>query len=129
MAHGWPSDKSQVPTALRHYYPFRDEFAVYHDVLFKSHNVLIPVKRQSTMLKKLHHGYHGGESIIRRAREVMYWPGMQTAILQESTKCSLCASYGSALPKEPMLLKKSDLLTGLLDHRNTPPQGMTYSPA
>ena len=33
----------------------------------------------------------------------MYWPGMQTAILQESAKCSLCASYGSALPKEPML--------------------------
>ena len=27
------------------------------------------------------------------------------------------------------MLKKSDLLTGLLDHRNTPPQGMTYSPA
>ena len=181
--------------------------------------------------------------MIRRAREVMYWPGMQAAILQESAKCSLCASYGSALPKEPMLsheipqgpwkfisqdlfkqggrwysvtvdhysdwfevdllneditaanvisvtkahfarygipdtflsdngpqytsqefsnfaktygfkltswspyyaratskaeaavkeakkmLKKSDLLTGLLDHRNTPPQGMTYSPA
>ena len=55
------------------------------------------------MLKKLHHGHQGGESMIRRAREVMYWPGMQTAILQESAKCSLCASYGSALPKEPML--------------------------
>ena len=27
------------------------------------------------------------------------------------------------------MLKKSDLLTGLLDHRNTPPQGTTYSPA
>ena len=27
------------------------------------------------------------------------------------------------------MLKKSDLLTGLSDHRNTPPQGMTYSPA
>ena len=36
----------------------------------------------------------------RRAREVMYWPGMQAAILQQSAKCSLCASYGSALPKE-----------------------------
>ena len=33
----------------------------------------------------------------------MYYPGMQAAILQESAKCSLCASYGSALPKEPML--------------------------
>ena len=27
------------------------------------------------------------------------------------------------------MLKKSYLLTGLLDHRNAPPQGMTYSPA
>ena len=243
VAHGWPSDKSQVPTALRHYYPLRDELAMYHGVLYKSHKVVIPLKLQSTMLKKLHQGHQGGESMIRRAREVMYWPGMQTAILQESAKCSLCASYGPALPKEPMLsheiphgpwkfisqdlfkhggrwyavtvdhysdwfevdllneditaanvisvtkahfarygvpetflsdngpqytsqefvnfakahgfklitrspyyaratgkaesavkeakkmLKKSDLLTGLLDHRNTPPQGMTYSPA
>ena len=35
--HGWPPDKSQVPTALRHYYPLRDELAVYHGVLYKSH--------------------------------------------------------------------------------------------
>ncbi|XP_068756751.1 uncharacterized protein [Montipora capricornis] len=36
----------------------------------------------------------------------MYWNGMQAAILQESAKCSLCASYGSELPKEPMLSYK-----------------------
>ena len=36
VAHGWPSDKSQMPTALRHYYPLRDELAVYHGVLYKS---------------------------------------------------------------------------------------------
>ena len=52
VAHGWPSNKSQVPTALRHYYPLRDELAVYHGVVYKSHKVLIPVKLQSTMLKK-----------------------------------------------------------------------------
>ena len=89
-----------MPTALCHYYPLRDELAVYHGVLYKSHKVLIPLKLQSTMLKKLH---QGGESMIRRAREVKYWPGMQDGILQESAKCSLCASYSSALPKEPML--------------------------
>ena len=27
------------------------------------------------------------------------------------------------------MLKNSDLLTGLLEHRNTSPQGMTFSPA
>ena len=36
----------------------------------------------------------------------MYWHGMQAAILHESAKCSLCASYGSELPKEPMLSYK-----------------------
>ena len=72
VAHGWPLDKSQVPTALRQYYPFRDELAVYNGVLYKSHKVLIPVKLEFTMLKKLHHGHQGGESVIRRAREVMY---------------------------------------------------------
>ena len=41
--------------------------------------------------------------MIHQAREVMYWPEMQAAILEESAKYSLCASYGSTLPKEPML--------------------------
>ena len=243
VAHGWPPDKSHVPTVLRHYYPCRDELAVYHGVVYKSHKVIIPLQLQSTMVRKLHQGHQGGESMVRRAREVMYWPGMRAAILQESANCSVCASYSSSLPKEPMLsheiphgpwkfisqdlfkqggrwyavtvdhysdwfevdllneditaahvisvtkahfarygvpdkflsdngpqyvsqefvnfakaydfqlitpspyyaratgkaeaavkeakkmLKKSDLLTGLLEHRNTPPQGMTFSPA
>ena len=49
VAHGWPSDRSQVPIALRHYYPLRDELAAYHGVLYKSHKVLIPVKLQSIL--------------------------------------------------------------------------------
>ena len=100
VAHGWPSDKSQVPTALRHYYGLRDELVVSHGVSYKSHKVFLPLKLQSTMLRKLHQGLQGGESMTRRAREVMYWPRMQAGILQESVKCS---SYGSALPREPML--------------------------
>ena len=35
----------------------------------------------------------------------------------------------AAVKEAKNMLKKSDLLTGLLDQRNTPPHGMTYSPA
>ena len=103
VAHGWPPDKSQVPTALRHHYSLRDELAVHHGVSYESHKVIIPTKLQSTMLKKLHQGHQGSESMVRRAREAMYWPGMQAGIIQESVNCLLCASYSSAHPKEPML--------------------------
>ena len=103
VANGWPSDKSHVPTALRHYYPLRDELAVYNGVLYKSQKVVIPLLLQPSMLRKLHQSHQGGESMVRRAREVMYWPGMQAAILQESANCSVCASYNLTLPKVPML--------------------------
>ena len=103
VANGWPSDKSHVPTAIRHYYPLRDELAVYHGVLYKSQKVVIPPLLQPSTLRKLHQSHQGGESMVRRAREVMYWPGMKAAILQESAICSVCASYNSTLPKEPML--------------------------
>ena len=99
-------------TALHHYYPFRDELTVCHNVVYKTHKVLIPVKLQSTVLKTLHYGHQGGESMIRRAREVMYWPRMQAAILQESAKCSLSVSVGSALPKE--LILSHEILQGPL---------------
>ena len=48
VAHGWPSDKSLFPTALRHYYSLRDELAVYHVVLYKSHTQS-PHPREATV--------------------------------------------------------------------------------
>ena len=33
VGHGWPPDKSYVPTVLRYYYPCRDDLALYHGVL------------------------------------------------------------------------------------------------
>ena len=71
VAHGWPSGKSQVPTALRHYYPLRDELAVYNGVLYKSHKVLIPGKLQFNMLKKLHRGHV--DAIISRFYFLFLW--------------------------------------------------------
>ena len=90
VALGWPTDKSHVPTVLLYFYPCRDAMAVYHGVLYKSHMVVIPMQLQSTMVRKLHQGHQGDESMVRRAREVMYCPGMQAAILQESANTALC---------------------------------------
>lgn len=95
VAHGWPSVKSQMPTTLRHYYPLRDELAGYHGVLYKSHKVLIPLKLQSTMLQKLYQGHQGGESMIRWARKVMYWPGMLSFKRVPTVHCVLAMGQHS----------------------------------
>ena len=67
VAHGWPPEKSHLPAVLRHYYLCRAELALYHGVLYKSYMVVIPMQLQSTMVRKLHQGHQGDESMVRRA--------------------------------------------------------------
>ena len=58
------------------------------------------------MVRKPHQGHQGGEGMARRAWEEMYCPAMRAAILQESANYSVCASYSSSQPKEPMISHK-----------------------
>ena len=50
-------------------------------------------------------------------------------LINRSPYYARATSKAEAAVKEAKMLKNSDLLTGRFDHRNTPPQGMTYSPA
>ena len=54
------------------------------------------------MLKKIHKSHQGADSSIRRAREVLFWPGMSSSIRQISEACGICAQYQTEQPKEPM---------------------------
>ncbi len=87
---------------LRPYWSFRDEITVYKGVLLKSHQVIIPTNLRNEMLKKIHKSHQGADSSIRRAREVLFWPGMSSSIRQISEACGICAQYQTEQPKEPM---------------------------
>ena len=51
---------------------------------------------------QLHKAHQGADSGIRRARESLFWPGMQAAIREKCLSCGLCAQYLSERPREPM---------------------------
>ena len=54
------------------------------------------------MLQKIHKAHQGADSSIRRARESLFWPGMQAAIREKCLSCGLCSQYLSERPREPM---------------------------
>ena len=99
---GWPSQKSEVPEQIRAYWDFKDEISVYDGVLFKSHQVIVPALLRPELLQKIHKAHQGADSSIRRARESVYWPGMQAAIRQTCSSCAVCSQYLSERPQEPM---------------------------
>ena len=57
------------------------------------------------MLKKIHVSHLGSDthSNIRLAKDVLFWPGMQSAIKDLCANCAMCAQYTQQTPKEPML--------------------------
>ena len=58
---------------------------------------------RAMLVKKLHSSHLGVEGCIRRAREVMYWPGMNKDVNDVFSVCSTCNAYRSEQYKEPLL--------------------------
>ncbi|ELU14067.1 hypothetical protein CAPTEDRAFT_31280, partial [Capitella teleta] len=43
--------------------------------------------------KKVHAGHLGINSCLRRARDLIFWPGMSADIRQYVEACTTCAAY------------------------------------
>ena len=55
------------------------------------------------LLHKLHPSHIGIQGCLRRAREVLYWPGMNQAVEDNIAQCDSCNKYQSEQAKEPMI--------------------------
>ena len=58
---------------------------------------------QPEMLKLIHSSHLGMEKCKRRARDVLYWPGMSSQIENIISCCPTCATYQRNNSKEPLL--------------------------
>ncbi|CAK1595003.1 unnamed protein product [Parnassius mnemosyne] len=55
------------------------------------------------MLKIVHEGHLGIDRCKRRARQVIFWPGMSRDIEMYVKRCSVCRESSNAPTKEPMI--------------------------
>ena len=70
--------------------------------MFKGEKVIIPKGMQSEMLQAIHSSHLGKEKCKRRARDVLYWPGMNSQIESVVSSCETCNTYQRANTKEPL---------------------------
>ena len=99
---GWPESRSRVKESVREYWNIRDELSVINDIIFKSDPIVVRTVMQREMLEKIHQGHMGMEKSKRRARDVLYWPGMNSQINDMVTKCTVCLEHRKENTKEPM---------------------------
>lgn len=99
---GWPEVKEQVPIPIRDYWLYRDEISVHNGVLFKNHRVIILKLLREEIMSRIHSSHLGIESCRRKARVVVFWPGMNSQIKEIVSNCHVCAELQARNPRQPL---------------------------
>jgi len=98
---GWPETKSQTPANIQIYWNVRDQLSEVEGVL-KNDRIIVPSSMRKEMLQRIHQGHMGIEKSKRQARDVLYWPGMNSQISDMISSCTICLQHQRQNMKEPM---------------------------
>ena len=99
---GWPERKSQVDPELREYWNIKGEISFCDDLLLRKDRLIVPSSLREEMLSQIHSSHLGIEKCKRRARDLLYWPGMNQQIADMVSKCNTCNMYRNSQAKEPL---------------------------
>ena len=102
VLNGWPESKSQSDPELHGYWNFKEEITVCDDLLLRSDRLIVPDSLRGEMLSKIHSSHLGIGKCKRRARDVLFWPGMNQQITDMISKCNTCNTYRNAQAREPL---------------------------
>ena len=78
---------------LKPYLQFKDELLAVDGLIFKGDRLVIPRMMRAGMIKQIHQGHIGVDGCLRRAREVIYWPGMNAEVKDHVSKCDVCNAH------------------------------------
>ncbi len=100
--HGWPA-KHNIPHVVKPYYSIRSEIVYHEGLLLKGQRIIVPSSLRSTMKKIVHQGHNGMERCKSRARQSLYWPGMNAEIEELVARCSYCLTYRNKQQSENLI--------------------------
>ena len=92
-----------MPPPAVPYYNFRDELAVADGLVFRGERLVIPRTMRSQIKMDIHLGHVGIEGCLRRARESVYWPGMNGEIKEYIQTCETCREFECSQTKETLM--------------------------
>jgi hypothetical protein len=100
IQNGWPETKRDLCPSIQPYYHFRDELVIEDGVVYRGNRCVIPRALRPYTLRRIHQAHIGIEGCLRRARDSVFWPGMNAAIKDVISKCTVCRTYEKRQPKE-----------------------------
>ncbi|CAB4021418.1 Transposon Ty3-G Gag-Pol poly [Paramuricea clavata] len=102
IMQGWPNERPNTSNELHAYWNIRDELSVHQGLILKGSKIVIPTKMRKEILIKIHAGHQGREKCKQRARQVVFWPGINSDIDNIVESCETCQHHQHNHQKEPL---------------------------
>ena len=99
----WPESKRDCPKLIHQYWSFRDKITTKNVILYKGQTVSISTSTRRETLETIRYSHLGIALCFRRARDVLFWPGMSAQVKYCFFRCFTCNEYLHKQPKELML--------------------------
>ena len=100
---GWPEDRLKLSPQLTPYYSMRDELSIYDGLVFKGERLVVPQGLRAEIKQDIHASHAGVEGCLRRARESVYWPGMNSELRHWISTCEPCRMFEVSHGKETLM--------------------------
>ena len=100
---GWPNSKINLTDEAKMYFDYRVELSTGGSLLFRGERLVIPKLLRADIKKMLHVSHQAATTTINRARQLIFWPGMNSEIKDFINKYNVCNTFMNKQQKEPML--------------------------
>ena len=100
IMHGWPSTIRDVPSEIQPYCTFREELTVEDGVVLKGTHIVIPHQKYQATLQLIHEGHLGLGKCKLRAKDKVYWSGLNDQFEKIILNCELCLKYSHSKCKQ-----------------------------
>ena len=109
MEDSWLDRRSKEVTGLRPYFNIRDRLGAAEGLVTYAFDqghlrLVIPECLRAEVTASLHAGHQGLDSMLRRARQTVYWPGMEGDLQRQRDRCNVCNLHAPAQAAEPLLM-------------------------
>ena len=104
IQNGWPTNRDQIPEAVRPYYTHRQELTYSNGIIFKHTRMLVPKTLRNEMKPLLHTGHLRIAKTINRSKEIIYRPKINNDIKNIVNACEICLEFRNEQNQEPITL-------------------------
>lgn len=96
----WPDKKDDTSLEIKPYFEVRDTLSQDNGIILKGQQIVIPTSMRGEMKRRLHAAHTGNDSMLRCARDCIFWPEMAKEIKQLVDNCETCHRFKPQNQKE-----------------------------